>query len=130
MINKKSPLFKVNLDGLDNKPRWYIIVTNYNYEQKVAKDINKIAGTNKSVLEAFSGIKEIVTYRINKKNEKIKKIKNEKIFPNYVFAKMVMNITTWNMITNITGVSAILCSSGYPVPVQENKIVSIKSKLI
>lgn len=126
---KKTPLFKVNLDGLDDKPRWYTIVTNYNYEQKVSRDINKLSESNDMVYESFSGVTEVKEEKKNKKGEIKIKTKNIKLFPNYVFCKAIMNATTWSILTNITGVSAILCLGGTPVSTEEKKINHIKSTL-
>lgn len=126
---KKTFVFRANIDGLDDKPRWYTIVTNYNYEQKVAKDINKIAESNDMILEAFSGIKEIEEIKINKKGEEVKKPRNIKLLPNYVFVKTRMNPTIWSILSNITGVSAVLCLGGVPVFTEESKINKMKQQL-
>lgn len=131
-MGKKYTNFKVNLDGLDKEPLWYTIVTQYNYENYVVNSINKIIteGTgNNLLLEAFSGVVELETKTYNKKGEEKIKIKNEKILPNYVFVKALMTIETWNMLTNLTGVSAILCTSGVPVSTTDEKIKETKKHL-
>ncbi len=131
-MGKKYTNFKVNLDGLDKEPLWYTIVTQYNYENYVVNSINKIIteGTgNNLLLEAFSGVVELETKTYNKKGEEKIKIKNEKILPNYVFVKALMTIETWNMLTNLTGVSAILCTSGVPVSTTDEKIKETKNHL-
>lgn len=131
-MGKKYTNFKVNLEGLDTKPQWYTIVTQYNYEQYVVNSINKIIDENKVdpfIFEAFSGI--VVTEKkvVDKKGAIKIKTKNEKVIPNYVFVKATMNINTWNILTNLTGVSAILCTSGIPVATTDSKIVEIKNWL-
>ena len=131
-MGKKYTAFNVNLEGLDTKPQWYTIVTQYNYEQYVANSINKLIDENqndKFVFETFSGVIEVKQKYTTKKGEQRIKIKNEKVIPNYVFVKALMNVTTWNILTNLTGVSAILCTSGTPVSTTDSKIEEIKQWL-
>lgn len=128
-MGKKFVTFKVNLDGLDDVPRWYTIVTNYNYEQKVANDITKMIDDrvlDGTIIDVFSGVKEVKEETRNKKDEIKIKIKNEKVMANYVFVKTKMNATIWSILTNITGVSAILCTSGTPISTSDSKIKEIK----
>lgn len=127
-MGKKYANFRVNLDDIPEDPRWYTIVTQYNYEQYVVNSIKKIID-NKTIFESFSGIREIVTEKVNRKGECKKVIKNEKIMPNYVFVKAVMTIDTWNILTNLTGVSAVLCTSGVPVYTDQRKIDEMKTWL-
>jgi transcription antitermination factor NusG len=131
-MGKKFIQFKVNLDGLETVARWYTIVTIYNYEQKVAGDINKLIleeALNGIAEESFCGIRETKEEYLNKNGEKKTKIKNEKVLANYVFIKTKMNPRVWAMLTNITGVSAILCTSGVPVSTPDSKIAHIKEIL-
>lgn len=131
-MGKKYTNFKVNLEGLDSKPQWYTVVTQYNYEQYVVNSINKIIEENKSnqfIFEAFSGVVVTEQKTINKKGDTKIKIKNEKVIPNYVFIKAIMNVNTWNILTNLTGVSAVLCTSGVPVATTDTKISEIKNWL-
>lgn len=127
-MGKKYTNFKVNLDGLETKSQWYTIVTQYNYEQYVVNSLNKIIEdkSNSYIFEAFSGIVVTEQQTVNKKGVVRTKVKNEKVIPNYVFVKAIMNVDTWNLLTNLTGVSAILCTSGVPVATTDTKIADIK----
>lgn len=132
-MGKKFTTFKVNLEGLETIARWYTIVTIYNYEQKVTNDINKMIcedALSGIAEESFCGIKEIKEEVTNKKGEKRIKIRNEKVMANYVFIKTKMDARVWSMLTNITGVSAILCTAGIPIPTSDSKIEKIKTILM
>jgi transcriptional antiterminator NusG len=131
-MGQKYVTFKVNLDGLDTKARWYTIVTQYNYEQKVASDINRMikeATLDDSIEEAFCGIKEEDYVFTNSKGEHKLKTRNVKVMANYVFIKTKMDANIWSVLTNITGVSAILCTAGIPVSTSDSKIKEIKEML-
>ena len=131
-MGKKYTTFKVNLEGLNDKARWYTIVTQYNYEQKVANDISKMIkddSLNSSIEDVFCGIKEEQVATTNRKGEVVIKTKNEKIMANYVFVKTKMDAHIWSVLTNITGVSAILCTAGIPVFTSEKKMEEIRNML-
>ena len=131
-MGKKYTTFKVNLEGLNDKARWYTIVTQYNYEQKVANDISKMikdGSLNSSIEDVFCGIKEEQVATTNRKGEVVIKTKNEKIMANYVFVKTKMDAHIWSVLTNITGVSAILCTAGIPVFTSEKKMEEIRNML-
>ena len=72
-MGKKYNMFKVNLEGLDDKARWYTIVTQYNYEQKVANNIKtmiKDKSLNSNIEDVFCCITE----------EKVPKIKKARLY--------------------------------------------------
>ena len=131
-MGKKFTQFRVNVTGLEDKHRWYIIVTQYNYEQYVTNSLLRIieeGGLNGAVAEAFSGIKETEETYINSKGVSKIKIKNEKVFSNYVFVKTKLTPEIWNELMNLTGVASMLCVSGTPVSSTEQEITRAKIKL-
>ena len=128
-MGKKYVTFNVNLEGLDDKARWYTIVTQYNYEQMVTNNLNKLAQSNENIDHAFCAIKEEEYVTTNAKGQHVVKTKNVKMMANYVFVKAKMDVDVWTTIMNITGVSAILCTAGIPVFTSEKKINEIKKDL-
>lgn len=131
-MGKKYNMFKVNLEGLDDKARWYTIVTQYNYEQKVANNIKtmiKDKSLNSNIEDVFCCITEEKVSTKNKKGETVLKTKNEKLMSNYVFVKTKMDVHIWSLLTGITGVSAILCVAGIPVSTSDKKIQEIRDML-
>lgn len=122
---KKYMLFNVNLEGLDDKPRWYTLTTGYNYEQKVAKDLLKKASLPEyqdKIVDAFSGVRENQLFTTLKSGEIKIKSKFDKVLTNYAFVKATMTPEIWNDITGMTGVSGVVCISGRPVETLESKI--------
>ncbi len=122
---KKYILFNVNLEGLNDIPRWYTLTTGYNYEQKVAKDLikkSKMPEYNGKIIDAFSGVKEIQSFTTLKSGEIKIKSKFNKVLTNYAFVKAVMTPEIWNDIMGMTGVSGVVCVSGRPVETSEDKI--------
>ncbi len=131
-MGKKYTTFKVNLEGLNDKARWYTIVTQYNYEQKVASDISvmiKDHSLSDYIEDVFCGIREEEEVVENSKGELKVKMKNVKVMANYVFVKTKMDAKIWSVLTNITGVSAILCTAGMPVSTSDKKMLETKKML-
>lgn len=131
-MGQKYTLFKASLEGLDDKPRWYTIITAYNYEQKVTNDLKKMAASPEFkdlVVDAFSGSKITEELYTVKSGEIKVKNKTDKVFMNYVFVKSTMDAKMWNTLMNITGVSGILCVAGRPVYTDDNKIEETRAML-
>ena len=91
-MGQKMPPVRIEIHDVAGVPRWYTVVTKFNYEQKFASDLEKgIANKGiKNIQEIFVPFLE---EKIDKKlpNGKIKTtIKYHKIYSGYVFVKAIM----------------------------------------
>jgi transcriptional antiterminator NusG len=83
--------------------KWYIISTYVGHEDKVAATLNQ----KKETLEIADKIADVISPKEKQaeiKNGK-KRIVEKRIFPGYVFVKMLMNEETWFFVRNTPGVS-------------------------
>ena len=64
-----------------------------------------------------------ITAESDKKKEP--KIIEEKIFPSYVFVKMIMNDETWHVVRNIRGVTGFVGPGSRPVPLTDEEVANI-----
>jgi transcription termination/antitermination protein NusG len=100
--------------------KWYIVNTLSGYEHKVAKLIRDYA-EKKGIQNRFEEI--IVPIEAITEIKKGKKVTSEKkIFPGYIFIKMLLDDATWNMVKNIPSVGGFLGGSGKPVPIPEKEV--------
>jgi len=130
-MGKKMPATIINLDGVSVFPRWYTIVTKYNYEAKLAKNIMgglEKAGLNDRIFEVLVPIKETIEFKINSKGNTIERKKHEKIYPLYIFINAKMDNEVWNYIKNNEGSSTILAPGGLPMVISEEDILKIKEQ--
>ena len=82
-----------------DESRWYVVHTYSGYENKVAQDLMTTA-ENRQMLDLIcdakvpteTAIEEVFDKRGNKTGEKEVQ---HKLYPGYVFVKMVMNDNTW-----------------------------------
>lgn len=137
-------------DFSDSTPeiRWYIAHTYAGYENKVKANLEKII-ENRSLQNVITDVKipvriiteepkedavsaadeaktedeSDITAESDKKKEP--KIIEEKIFPSYVFVKMIMNDETWHVVRNIRGVTGFVGPGSRPVPLTDEEVANI-----
>ena len=105
----------------DQQPRWYIIHTYSGYENSVEKSIrNKVE--NNGLQDQIFDIKvltetEIVEDKNGKRKEVIKKL-----FPSYVFIKMIYSNQIWYLVTQTEGVTGFVGPQGRPLPLTPDEV--------
>ena len=100
---------------------WYVLHTYSGYENKDKNSLEKVVESNglqDSILQIVIPVEESV----EKNGDKIKKV-SRKIYPGYVFVKMVMNDEMWYRVRNIRGVTGFVGPTGKDaVPLSEEEI--------
>lgn len=134
--------------------RWYIAHTYSGYENKVKANLEKII-ENRGLQNVIVDVKipvriisedpedvsavsediEFEGYETSEENAEAdntekavppaKKITEEKIFPCYVFVKMIMNDETWHIVRNIRGVTGFVGPGQSRVPLSEEEVLAI-----
>ncbi len=104
--------------------KWYVIHTYSGYENKVKANIEKII-ENRNMYDVIS---EVVVptdegFELTKSGEK--KSVSKKIFPGYVFLKMIMNDDTWYVVRNTRGVTSFVGPGSKPVPLTEDEVLAM-----
>ena len=109
----------------DYEAKWYVVHTYSGYENKVAGDLITTA-ENRNLQDMIIDVKvptEIVTEKvINKKGEETVKEVEHKIYPGYVFVKMVYTDETWYVVRNIRGCTGFVGPGSKPVPLTEAEV--------
>ena len=103
--------------------RWYVAHTYSGYENKVKASLEKII-ENRGLGHLFFDIKIPVETIIEKNGDKIKEIES-KIFPSYVYIKMIMTDESWHAVRNITGVTGFVGPGSRPTPLTEAEVDSL-----
>ncbi len=100
--------------------RWYVAHTYSGYENKVKTSLEKII-ENRGLGHLIYDIKVPVETVIQKDGEK-EKVEEVKIFPSYVFIKMIMTDESWHAVRNITGVTGFVGPGSRPTPLTEQEV--------
>ena len=104
----------------DGTAKWYVVHTYSGYENKVANDIMTTV-ENRNLQDMILEVKvptEIVT---ETNGDKVKDVEH-KIFPGYVFVKMVYTDETWYVVRNIRGCTGFVGPSSKPVPLTDDEV--------
>ena len=104
-------------------PRWYVAHTYTGYENKVMANLEKII-ENRSLQHLIFDIKVPVETVVEIVNGQEKQVEN-KIFPGYVFVKMVMTDESWHVVRNISGVTGFVGPGSKPVPLSDEEVASM-----
>ncbi|MBQ4128980.1 MAG: transcription termination/antitermination factor NusG [Ruminococcus sp.] len=104
-----------------SEARWYVVHTYSGYENKVASTLMTTV-ENRGLSDMILDVKvptEIVT---EVKDDGATKEVERKLFPGYVFVKMVYTDETWYVVRNIRGCTGFVGPSSKPVPLTEAEV--------
>ena len=101
-------------------PRWYVAHTYSGYENKVKASLEKII-ENRNLGHLIFDIR-IPVETIVEKNGDEEKETELKVFPCYVYIKMVMNEESWHAVRNITGVTGFVGPGSHPTPLSDAEV--------
>ena len=121
--------------------RWYVAHTYAGYENKVKDSIEKII-ENRHLEDLIFDIKIPVEKVVTEKKKRRSKnasadgeaidgeveqvVEEIKIFPSYVFVKMIMTEESWHAVRNITGVTGFVGPGSRPQPLTEKEVTDLQ----
>ncbi len=113
-----------DINEMNVGPRWYVAHTYSGYENKVKANLEKII-ENRGLGHLIFDI-NIPTEVVVVKNGDKEKVVENKIFPCYVYIKMVMNEESWYAVRNITGVTGFVGPGSRPTPLSEEEVAALQ----
>ena len=112
-----------DIDEMNVGPRWYVAHTYSGYESKVKANLEKIV-ENRGLGDKIFDIR-IPVETIVEKNGDVEKVVEVKLFPSYVYIKMVMNDETWHAVRNIQGVTGFVGPGSRPTPISDAEVQAL-----
>lgn len=105
--------------------KWYAIHTYSGYEVMVKTNLEKLIENN-NLSDQILSIK-IPMYQdiVEGKNGK-KKVVDRKVFPCYVFLKLVYSNDIWYLVTNTRGVTGFVGPQGRPLPLSDEEVKHLR----
>jgi transcriptional antiterminator NusG len=100
--------------------KWYVIHTYSGYENKVKTNLEKTVENRElqdKILEIKLPEEEVVEVK-----DGAKKAVKRKLFPGYLFVKMIMDNETWYIIRNTRGVTSFVGPGSKPVPLTDSEV--------
>ena len=116
---------------MSEEAKWYVVHTYSGYENKVASTLQTTV-ENRGLQDMIPDVKvptEIVT---EIRDDGSSKEVERKIFPGYVFVKMVYTDETWYVVRNIRGCTGFVGPSSKPVPLTESEVykMGVESRVV
>ena len=104
--------------------KWYVVHTYSGYENKVADSIVN-AVENRQLHHLITDVKIPTEMVVEIKDDGQKVEKEQKLFPSYVFVKMIMTDDSWYVVRNTRGVTGFVGPGSKPVPLTPAEIKSL-----
>lgn len=109
---------------MEETAKWYVAHTYSGYENKVATTLQTLV-ENRGVQNLIQDIL-VPTEKVTEMTDTGKQKEVErKIFPGYVFVKMVMTDETWYIVRNIRGCTGFVGPESEPVPLSESEVAAL-----
>ena len=112
-----------DIDEMNVGPRWYVAHTYSGYESKVKTNLEKIV-ENRGLGDKIFDIR-IPVETIIERNGDVEKTVEVKVFPSYVYIKMVMTDESWHAVRNITGVTGFVGPGSRPTPLSDAEVEAL-----
>ncbi len=104
-----------------NQPQWYILKTQYGYEQIAEQGIKQMVEINKMGDLIFDVVVPREEVIVEKNGKKKTVVKNK--FPNYIFIKMIYTKDVWYMVKNSRGIKDFCCDfNNRPLPMSPEEV--------
>ncbi len=99
---------------------WYVLHTYSGYENMVKDSLEKLIENN-NLEEYIFDIQIPMEQTIEEKNGK-RKVVARKLYPCYVFIKLIYTNEIWYLVTNTRGVTGFVGPGGRPLPLKEDEV--------
>lgn len=106
-----------------SEAKWYILHTYSGYEDKVARNIETVV-ENRNLQHLIEEVKVPVLIENEDRNGKVHEVKT-KLFPCYVYVKMVMTDESWYICRNTRGVTGFVGPGSKPIPLTEAEVADL-----
>ena len=104
--------------------KWYVAHTYAGYENKVKDNIEKTV-ENRNLHDLIADVCIPMEDVVEVKESGEKKVVSRKVFPGYVFVKMIMTNDSWYIVRNTRGCTGFVGPESKPVPLTESEVHSL-----
>ena len=119
-----KPEKKETAIAMSSDARWYIVHTYSGHENKVAKNLKQrvqTLGFADRIFDILVPTRETIRVSGGKKEEV-----EEKIFPGYVFVRMVIDDESWLFVRTTAGVTGFVGAGNKPTPISDKEVEAIQ----
>lgn len=119
---------------MEQQALWYVAHTYSGYENKVAQDLLTMV-ENRHLQDVICDVKipteTVIEDQLDKQGNRIgQKEVQHKIYPGYVFIKMVMTDGTWYIVRNTRGCTGFVGPGSKPEPLSEAEVAKLGVEMV
>ena len=108
---------------MSEEARWYVVHTYSGYENKVASNLEKTV-ENRNMQDLITDIL-VPTEKVTEIKDNKTREGERKIYPSYVFVKMVLNNDSWYVVRNIRGCTGFVGPESKPIPLSDEEVAAL-----
>lgn len=108
----------------ESKAKWYVAHTQLGFEAKAKESLEqriKSLGMDNRIFDIVIPLRDVVVIKKGKK----KTIK-EKVYPGYMFIKMIYDEDSWLVVRTTQGITGFVGSGNKPTPISDKDVEAIK----
>lgn len=106
-----------------SEAKWYILHTFSGYEKKVADNIRKVV-ENRNLNHLIEDVM-VPTEIITENHDGEIKTYESKVYPSYVYVKMVMTDESWYICRNTRGCTGFVGPGSKPIPLNDEEVANL-----
>ena len=106
-----------------SEAKWYILHTFSGYENKVANNIAKVV-ENRNLQHLIEEVM-VPTETITEERDGKTRTYESKIYPSYVYVKMVMTDESWYICRNTRGCTGFVGRGSKPIPLTDEEVANL-----
>lgn len=106
-----------------SEAKWYILHTFSGYEKKVADNIQKVV-ENRNLQHLIEEVM-VPTETVTENHEGKVKTYESKIYPSYVYVKMIMTDESWYICRNTRGCTGFVGPGSKPIPLTDEEVANL-----
>lgn len=103
--------------------KWYVVHTYSGYEKNVADNLRTTI-KNRDLYDLFEDV-QVPVETVEEISDGKKKVTERKIYPGYVFIKMVYTDESWHIVKNIRGCTGFVGPESKAVPLTEDEAIKM-----
>ncbi|HRN70076.1 MAG TPA: transcription termination/antitermination protein NusG [Candidatus Woesebacteria bacterium] len=107
----------------EDQGKWYVLHSQTGHENRVMNNLEQriqSLGVEDKIFDIIVPTREIVSIKKGKKSKQ-----KEKVFPGYIFVRMILNDESWLVVRTTEGVTGFIGAGTKPTPISDKEVQAI-----
>lgn len=107
----------------EDQGKWYVLHSQTGHENRVMNNLEQriqSLGVEDKIFDIIVPTREVVSIKKGKKSKQ-----KEKVFPGYIFVRMILNDESWLVVRTTEGVTGFIGAGTKPTPISDKEVQAI-----